>query len=235
MKNMLKLLLSVLLLSSLSSQASAKNNDHKKNKCCKHKYTTPNLAFEADLSFEQLLMVTEEHQGGGMGHDMEGETEMDVLVPRPASDAPKGSGNGVHGKLQLCFAEDLSHVTYRLFVYGLVAPQNKNELITQVHIHAGRASQNGPHVTDLYIGAPIDGCGLESNGLFKEGVIINSNIMPHVSPDGNSYNSIASLLDGVRRGEIYINVHGSTGCNPNGVKYGHGLIRGQVFAKETSS
>ena len=218
MKTVMKLLSIALLLSVPATLICAPRS--KQEKCCKYKKF--DRAFEAKLSFAQLLTSSEGHEG-------------ETLIPRPVTDTPLGDGEGVHGKMQICFSEDLSEASYRLYVTGLTAPENKNELITQVHIHGGRASQNGPHIIDLYIGAPSDACGEQSDGLFIEGILTNEDILPHVSVDGNSYNSIASFLDGIRRGEVYVNVHGSGGCEEGKVKYGHGVIRGQLLAKETSN
>ncbi len=231
-------ILSLVLLSSIAMSAVAKKDrkdrpdhqdkhdrhdrhDRKKRKDCDADGFERN--FEIKLSFCQELVAA----NNGAGEEA---LEEVTYVPRPVKDTPLG----VRGKIEICFAKDLCSLKYRLFVFGADGRRNQNELITMAHFHVARASQNGPITAFLFDAGKGFGCGVASNGLLQEGCLTNADIIPVISPDGNEYNSIASLLDGIRNGDVYVNVHGSNTCDPNKTGFAGGILRGQVFARETS-
>ena len=227
----------MLLISIAASTTAGKKRKPKqckdKKECCKD--VCFDTKFEVCLSFDQEIVNGR---------------------PRPASQAPKGHcGKGVSGSLKLCFEKDLSSVHYKLCICGVRCVENLNELVTQAHLHAGRSYQNGPIIAFLFPcdprnAIPLDcGPGIEFDGCCVEGCLTNKDIRLVESANGQEFNTIASLLDGIRRGEVYANVHGSNFENcfqdGNGMtteemppqpkpSYSGGLIRGQVLAEETS-
>lgn len=184
----------------------------KKTSCCRcacsrKKPQIPELNFETCLSFEQVLIC-----------------RCRTLVPRSQGEKP----DDIFGTFRLCFNRGLTQVHYSLFVYNDFATTNTNELITRATLNAGRSDQNGPILVNLFRSAQ----GVASNGRLVKGTITNKNIHK-ISIGGFSYSSVATLLDGVRRGDIYVMVFGND-RNLERVGYGSGLLRGQIFARETS-
>lgn len=203
-------------------------HDHKKEKdygssdeedCKRHKKQKKEeieLYFVSQMSFEQELVpkktVTDEIK----------------FVPRKESDEPRG----VSGKIVLSFDKFLSAAHYKVYVYGVEKhPRNKNELVTQAHIHLGRAYQAGPVVVELFKYGPLTEKGIPSDGLLAKGKITNKDIR-NISFDDIHVNSVASLLGAIRRGQIYADVHGSN-VDKNEPSYLPGLVRGQIFASRT--
>lgn len=201
--------LSVLLLLSSGFAFAGKDSKHA---AWSHHENDIQRTFDVRLSFEQELV------GAPTG----------PFVPRPANEAP----HGTHGKLQLCFSKDLSSVKFKLFVFDASGKRNPNEKITAAHLHAGRADVNGGVIVLLYANADPS-CGKAVDGLLAEGTITNEHIIKGVtSLSGYTFNSVASLYDGIRRGEVYANVHGSDTCQPGAIGYANGIIRGQIFTSD---
>ena len=166
-------------------------------------------------SFDVLLTFEQELSAGPNG------------TPLPASVKP---GN-IFGRIQLCFNKELSEIKYKLFVFNDVQPSNRNALVTQAHLHVGKAGQNGDVFTFLFTILPTD-CGRVSNGLLAEGTITNATILPRTSPDSTvSVSNVASVLDAIRKGQVYANVHGSNTCDTGQQGFAAGVIRGQIFTK----
>lgn len=165
-------------------------------------------SFEAVLSFAQELI------------NVNGS-----FVARSAADAPVPR---VIGRLILRFSRDLSSVKFRLSVFCNECPSNINQLITLATLQAGRTFENGPVIATLFTNA----AGAQSNGVLACGVITNDQLQRVVAPSGFTFNTIASLLQGIRTGNVYVNVYGS-GRNTTTTSYATGLIRGQILARET--
>ena len=184
----------------------------KKTSCCRcacsrKKPQIPELNFETCLSFEQVLIC-----------------RCRTLVPRSQGEKP----DDVFGTFRISFNRGLTSANYSLFVFNDFATTNTNELITRATLNAGRADQNGPILVNLFRSAG----GVASNGRLVRGTITNKNIHK-ISIGGFSYSSVATLFDGVRRGDVYVMVFGND-RNLERVGYGSGLLRGQIFARETS-
>lgn len=127
---------------------------------------------------------------------------------------------GVFGAILLEFQPDLSSLSFKLYVFNDLAPVDPNALIRAAHLHLGNASVAGPVTVPLY-SAPLPGTAV--NGLLVEGVVHNSDVIPVTSSTGYSSNTIASIYEAIRRGELYANVHGT------GPNFAGGLARGQIF------
>lgn len=114
-----------------------------------------------------------------------------TFVPAP----PDPRADAISGTFKIQFAKDLSFAIYKLYVFGATDPNNR---ITAAHLHAGAANVNGPVVVTLYNNT----VGTTSNGLLTRGEIRNQDI---ALVEG--YNTVASLYQGILRGDIYVNVH----------------------------
>jgi hypothetical protein len=201
----------MLLLSGVVA-VDAKKDRSENNK--RHDGATFQRVFDVPLSFAQELVPL----------------SPPPFLPRPASEAP----HGTFGRLLLCFAKDLSSVKFKLYVFNALGKENPNERITQAHLHAGAANVNGP--VFVFLKHPVAGpCGQPFDGLVAEGTLTNADIItPSVSsPSGYLINSIAALYEGIRRGEVYANVHGSN-CTPNLPGYATGIVRGQIFTNDVT-
>lgn len=165
-------------------------------------------SFEAILSFAQELI------------NVNGS-----FVARAPTDAPVPR---VVGRLILRFSRDLSSVKFRLSVFNNNCPTNINQLVTLATLQAGRTFENGPVIATLF----ANPTGIKSNGVIACGVLTNAQIQRVTAPNGDIFNTVASLLQGIRKGNVYVNVYGSS-REPNRPGYATGLIRGQVLARET--
>lgn len=90
------------------------------------------------------------------------------------------------------------------------------EDVMMAHIHLGFADENGPVAVWLYPdAAPPQLIPGRLDGVLAEGVITDASIVP-----GVPLTSLADLVDVIRAGGAYVNVH--TSVNPSGE------IRGQI-------
>jgi len=172
-----------------------------KSKHC-HKNTTQDIerTFDVPIKFDQELGATPEG-----------------FVPISLN--PNIVNPGLTGRLLLKFNKTFTRAQFKLYVFSdNTNPQN---FIRVAHLHFGRANVNGPAVVTLF-DAPTPS-GVFSNGLLSSGIITNADI----SRVTHNVVSVASLLDSIRRGEIYVNVHT--------VALPAGAIRGQIFSAETTN
>lgn len=185
-----------------------KTADCKCENCCGGKPKFPETSFETCLTYEQVLICKCRRD-----------------VPRPKCDAPKD----IFGKFKIKFSRGLTKAFFKIWVFNAVGDPNPNTKVTSASLHAGRADQIGPIIVNLF----TDGrAGVKVNGLLREGYITNQSIRK-VLFNGHSYSSVASLFDAIRRGEVYVQVNGS-GVVLDRIQYQDGLLRGQIFARETS-
>jgi glucose/arabinose dehydrogenase len=83
----------------------------------------------------------------------------------------------------------------------------------QAHIHLGAQGQNGPVVAFLY--GPTDGEDFEAGDLIASGALDDDAIIER----GSFTPSVANLLERMRQGRTYVNVH--TIAHPSGEARGH--------------
>ena len=106
-------------------------------------------------------------------------------------------------------SEDGTAISYKLIVANI-------ENVTQAHIHLGAAGANGGVVAWLYPAAPpsqlIPG---RTDGILGEGEITASSLVGDLSGA-----PLSDLLDAMRDGGAYVNVHTS--------RFAPGEIRGQI-------
>ncbi len=88
--------------------------------------------------------------------------------------------------------------------------------VTMAHLHCGAPGENGPVIADLYVPAqPTDHDDFEHTG-----VIMPEEIKPNLQGCSPGIQTMAHLLQAIREGKVYANVHSTD--HPNG------LIRGQL-------
>ena len=142
--------------------------------------------------------------------------EQEVTTP------PGGVDSDTSGDLKLRFDRALTQAKFSLRIFD-------GKGITQAHLHCAPAGVNGPIVAFLYNGAPLDGTGIDVDGLLARGQLTNDDIeepdLPFEEDErcGVVINNIASLLAAIDEDVIYLNVHSEANRS--------GEVRGQVFAE----
>jgi hypothetical protein len=113
------------------------------------------------------------------------------------------------GMAILKLSEDGTELNYKLIVANI-------ENVAQAHIHVAPVGENGPIVAWLYpSAAPAQLISGRSNGVLAEGTITDADL---VGPLAGM--TLEDLLDKMRSGNTYVNVHTS--------QLPGGEIRGQV-------
>lgn len=96
--------------------------------------------------------------------------------------------------------------------------------VVQAHIHVGPKGTNGPVVAFLY--GPVSPGGGRMNGLLSNGTLTSANLIGPLAGQ-----TISDLLDEIRAGNAYVNVHTDDGVAPPNTGPGDlpgGEVRGQV-------
>ena len=135
----------------------------------------------------------------------------EVTPPAPVN----GVETNTTGKLQIIFNKSLSRAFFRLRIFDGIG-------ITQVHLHCGRAGENGPVAVFLF---GLEENGVDVDGTLARGTLVNNDISS-INPDceaaiGRQVNNMASLALAAQEGLIYANVHS--------LAYPPGELRGQLF------
>lgn len=102
-------------------------------------------------------------------------------------------------------SDDESMIYYKLIVANI-------ENVLQSHFHNNVAGENGPVVSFLFAGPKKEG---RFGGVLSEGYITEADLI--VRPNVQNF---ADLIEAIRNGAIYINVHTD--------QYGNGELRGQL-------
>jgi hypothetical protein len=108
-------------------------------------------------------------------------------------------------------------LTYRLIVANI-------ENVTAAHIHLAPAGTNGGVVAFLFGNAPAGGGS--TNGVLAEGTITSASLTGSLAGQ-----PLSALLEEMRSGNAYVNVHTNDGVAPTGTGPGDlpgGEIRGQI-------
>jgi hypothetical protein len=139
----------------------------------------------------------------------------EVTPPEEPTTPSPGVETDTTGSVQVTFAQDLSQFSFTLTV------QN-GRLVTQAHLHCGRAGVNGPVVVFL---SALNSEGADVSGLLAEGTRTNTDMEEGAAECeeliGRPVRNIASLAAAANEGLIYANVH--TVANPAGE------VRGQLI------
>ncbi len=120
------------------------------------------------------------------------------------------------GRLELTVIDNGQAISYVLTVTDI---QN----VTEGDIHLGPANANGPLVAKLFHGGPKKG---KFSGVLAQGKINASSLLGSMKGA-----SLGELLEQIRAGNAYVNVHTSDGMDPPNSgpgDYRLGEIRGQI-------
>jgi hypothetical protein len=160
--------------------------------------------------------------------------EGEVFTPA-TPDAPTPADSLAQGQAIFQIAKDGQSFSYKLIASNI-------ENVNQAHIHCGAATVNGPIVVWLYPGptgsAVPSGAG-RHDGVLAEDTVI-SGVMNHVRPASPSAQcpggvaNFADVLNKMRSGNAYVNVHTNDGVAPINTGPGDfpgGEIRGQFKAQ----
>lgn len=123
------------------------------------------------------------------------------------------------GVAQFKLIEDGMAIAYRVMVTNI-------ENVVASHIHLGLPGVNGPVVAFLAGNFPPGGGLLD--GLLAEGVIRSSNLVGPLAGQ-----NISVLIEAIRTGGAYVNVHTNDGVDPTNTGAGDfpgGEIRGPIQA-----
>lgn len=114
------------------------------------------------------------------------------------------------GQAILFAGKNATQLSFKLLVANI-------ENVTQAHIHCGAPGANGPAVATLYSGPVVSPNGTLALGAIHDGNIVRQ---PDSLACPGGVSSFADLLDQMRSGNAYVNVH----------TLGHpgGEIRGQI-------
>lgn len=121
------------------------------------------------------------------------------------------------GQAKFQLNEEGTELSYRLIVSNI-------DNVVASHIHLGAADVNGPVVAFLF--GPVPPGGGRSNGVLATGTITADDL---VGPLLGS--ELSDLLDAIRAGGTYVNVHTNDGVAPTNTGPGDfpgGEVRGQI-------
>jgi hypothetical protein len=137
----------------------------------------------------------------------------------PASNGNEEGPGKLTGTLKLWFNELLSSGKYELTIYDKNPIQ---ENLVSATIDSGSSAVNGPIVVRLFSPDHPPKFKVRNNKKVLTGLIRNNNIITFLSTSPNfaSVGSVASLVQAINNGLLYINV--TTSKNPEGA------IRGQL-------
>jgi hypothetical protein len=114
-------------------------------------------------------------------------------------------------------SNDGSSIEYRLVVANI-------ENVTMAHIHQAPAGENGPVVVTLF--GPVAANGGRRSGVLATGTITAASLSGPLAGQ-----SLSALVDAMRAGNTYVNVHTSDGAEPPDTGPGDfpgGELRGQI-------
>lgn len=153
-----------------------------------------------------------------MGTHLTGAEEVLTTDPHPSVSRAQG---------QAIFRVNRDETVVR---FRLIAANIEN--VIMAHIHCGRPGENGPPAMWLYpvigpTGAPGDAGGGRFSGVLASGTFSPADVMCLAANVGEDM----SLLDAMRAGLTYVNVHTNDGDDPANTGPGDfpgGEIRGQI-------
>ena len=133
-----------------------------------------------------------------------------------AEEVPARDTNA-RGNALFTLSDDGLTLSYKLIV------ANINNVVAS-HIHVGPAGTNGPVVLFLYGPAPAGGG--RSDGVLAQGTATGANLVGPLAGQ-----PLSALIDAIRAGNAYVNVHTNDGVDPTNTGPGDfpgGEIRGQI-------
>lgn len=164
--------------------------------------------------------------GGNADYNRGTHLSGDEEVFTPASPgAPTPADSRAQGQAILRVSDDGATVAFRLIASNIVN-------IVQSHIHCGRAGANGPIAMWLYPVIGPTGTALTGPTGRHDGVLASGTFSPGgVTCPASAVGVDMPLLDAIRAGLAYVNVHTNDGVTPTNTGPGDfpgGEIRGQL-------
>jgi CHRD domain len=175
-------------------------------------------------------ITSAQHAGQPHNHSVHLSGDQEVF-----SGSPSPADSRAQGQAIVKIAAD-----QQSFEYKLIAANIEN--VVQAHIHCGPVGVNGPIVVWLYPNpsstSALPGPTGPHDGVLAQGTVNNTVDPPasnHVTPTTNpscpgGVASFADVLERIREGNAYVNVHTSDGVLPNNQGPGDfpgGEVRGQ--------
>ena len=135
---------------------------------------------------------------------------------------------GAHGRFYAVLNNDETELTYWLSFSGLTAPTS------QSHIHVGQHHTNGGISVWLCEGslqaptASTPACGAAGSTEGEVTGVLTSAEVVGPAAQGIAATEFAELIEALRHGAAYANVHSVSPTTPPGVQFPGGEIRGQI-------
>jgi hypothetical protein len=181
-----------------------------------------------------IRVTTEQHAGEAHNHSVHLSGGQEVFTPAPG--APSPADSNAQGQAIIQIARDGDSFDYKLIVSNI-------DNVVQAHIHCAPAGVNGPIVVWFYPSKTATGALTGPTGR-HDGVLIEDTIGPaNVRTfTANTANNaacplttagaptFADVLDKIRSGNAYVNVHTNDGVAPANSGPGDfpgGEVRGQ--------
>ena len=169
--------------------------------------------------------------GGPENHQTHLSGDEEVFAPATPG-APTPADSKAQGQAIFQINADASSVDYRLVASNI-------ENVTQAHIHCAPAGANGPIVIWLYPNpsatTALPGGAGRHNGNLAADTFDGSHVRPTAATDircPGGVKTLADVLDRIREGNAYVNVHTSDGSatppNQGPGDFPGGEIRGQL-------
>ena len=157
-----------------------------------------------------LLLLGAPSVGAATGQHFRAHLTGDAERPTPRETRAVGQAN-------LALSEDGTTLSCKL-----IASNIRN--VVQAHIHLGTAEEAGPIVAFLY--GPVAPGGGRQSGVLSTTAITDAEVNGAQGVD-----TVAQLLDAIRAGRAYVNVHTNDGADPQNSGPGDfpgGEVRGQI-------
>ena len=140
-----------------------------------------------------------------------------VAAPLSGGEEVPANASKARGNATFDLSADGTQITYRLIASNI-------ENAFMAHIHLGPVGANGPVVAFLF--GPVAPGGGRTDGVLSTGTIAAANLIGPLTGQ-----PLSALVDAMRAGNTYVNVHTNDGVAPPNTGPGDipgGEIRGQI-------
>src|SRR5262245_15198542 len=144
-----------------------------------------------------------------------------VAAPLSGANEVPANDSKAHGSATFALSDDGSTISYRVVVGDI-------ENVTMSHIHLAPAGTNGAIVAFLF--GPASPGGGPSHGVLATGTLTAASLVGPLAG-----HPLSELIDAMRSGNAYVNVHTNDGVDPPNTGPGDipgGEIRAQIRAAE---
>ncbi len=144
-----------------------------------------------------------------------------VAAPLSGQNEVPANASKARGTAIFDLSADGSKIEYRLIVANI-------DNVTMSHIHLAPKGQNGSIVAFLF--GPVAAGGGRSNGILATGTLTAASLIGPLAGQ-----PLSALIDAMRTGNAYVNVHTNDGVDPPNTGPGDipgGEIRAQIRASE---